>query len=417
MQELLEMSSKELDRVTVLQNLLERNITQAKAAKVLNVSERHIRRLLSSYKSSGHISLISQRRGKASNRKLSKSLKEQALFYIRRDFYDYGPTLAAEKLAEYYNISISKETCRKWMIELGIWQPHLKPEPGIHPLREKRPCFGELIQIDGSDHAWFEGRNDSCTLLVFIDDATSTITELLFVEAESTLGYFNALKNHLAKYGAPKSFYSDRHGVFKVNHPAAKTGSGVTQFGRAIKQLGIKQIFATSPQAKGRVERANKTLQDRLVKELRFHGISDIESANKFAEEFRLKYNAKFATRAKMATDLHRPLTRLERDNLDYTLSIQTPRVISKDMLVRYNNYLFKIIEPGQVNRLSQTKATVCENASGKITIFSKNQQLNYQVYKKGLHVDQIFNRKEFNQKFNKLLNLEKAWKPWSVRL
>ena len=204
---------------------------------------------------------------------------------IQEHFYDYGPTLAAEALEEHYNINISKETARQWMINEKIWQPFTKPEPKLHPSRERRACFGELLQVDGSDHAWFEGRGDKCTLLVFIDDATSYITELQFVKSETTLDYFSALKNQLERYGAPVSIYSDKHGVFKVNHPEAKSGNGLTQFGRALKELNVKIIYAQSAQAKGRVERANRTLQDRLLKALRFHEISDMDSGNIFLED------------------------------------------------------------------------------------------------------------------------------------
>ena len=410
MQEIYTMSSKELDKLSTIKSVVMCKLTQVGAAKHLGLSERQIRRLKQKYLAEGESGFCSKKRGKHSNREYSSTLRTLAMNLIQEHFYDYGPTLAAEKLAEYFGIQISKETARQWMIASGLWHPFQKPERKLHPSRERRPCFGELIQIDGSDHAWFEDRGPKCTLLVFIDDATSTLTALRFVEAETTLGYFSAFKNHLSYYGVPMSFYSDKHGVFKVNHPAAKSGNGLTQFGRALKSFNVQIIFAHSPQAKGRVERVNATLQDRLVKELRFHKISDIDTANKFLETFRKKFNQRFAKRARLSVDLHRPMSERESSELDRTLSIQTQRTISKDMLVRHNKNIFKIIAPGQVNRLSQAKVMVCESLSGEITIFHKNQSLHYEVYKKGLHTDQIFNRKEINNHLSKLNALERRW-------
>lgn len=412
MQEELTMSAKELDRVTVIKSVIMCNLTQIAAAKVLKLSVRQVYRLKKIYEREGPDGLISKKRGQPSNRLYPTELKSKALSLIQEHFYDYGPTLASEQLEEHFDICISKETARQWMIGEKIWQPFTKPEPKLHPSRERRPCFGDLLQVDGSDHAWFEGRGDKCTLLVFIDDATSYITELRFAESETTLDYFSALKNQLERYGAPRSIYSDKHGVFKVNHPEAKSGNGLTQFGRALKELNVEIIYAQSAQAKGRVERANRTLQDRLLKALRFHKISDMDAGNIFLEKFRKAFNKKFAKRANQPINLHRTLSNDEIKQLDKLLTIQTPRVISKDMQVKYNKNIFNIIAPGQVRRLSRTKVTVCEGLSGEITIFHKNQSLQYEVYKQGLHVDQVLNRKEINKYLDKINDLEKYWAP-----
>ena len=412
MQEELRMNAQELSKVSVIQSVITRNITQVAAAKILELSERQIRRLKKTYQRDGAPGLLSKKRGKPSNRLYPCKLRAKAMSLIQEHFYDYGPTLAAEALEEHYNINISKETARQWMINEKIWQPFTKPEPKLHPSRERRACFGELLQVDGSDHAWFEGRGDKCTLLVFIDDATSYITELQFVKSETTLDYFSALKNQLERYGAPVSIYSDKHGVFKVNHPEAKLGNGLTQFGRALKALNVKIIYAQSARAKGRVERANRTLQDRLLKALRFHEISDMDSGNIFLEDFRKKFNAKFAKHAKSQISLHRSLSNDEIKTLDKLLSIQTQRVISKNMQVRHNSNIFNIIVPGQVRRLSRAKVTVCEGISGEIRIFHNNQSLQYEVYKQGLHVDQVLNRKEANEYLDKIHRLEEYWDP-----
>lgn len=406
----LTMTYREIDRHAVIRQILDKKITQRQAAKVLGLSTRQLRRLTRQFQQSGAEGLISKHRHKPSNNRLPKELKELALSHIRCDFYDYGPTLAAEKLNEYHNIKISKETAREWMMEAGIRAAHQKRIPKLHPSRERRSCLGELLQIDGSDHDWFEGRAPRCTLLVFIDDATSTIQKLLFCDAETTLNYFTAFKDYVLRYGVPRSLYNDKHGVFKINLPEAKTGDGLTQFGRALESLGVEDIFANSPQAKGRVERANGILQDRFVKALRYHGISDMKSANAFAEVFREEYNRKFAKPAKNPLDVHRALTDEEKQGLDKLFSIQSKRVVSKDMLVRFESTIYKINEPEQVHRLRQAQVLVCENINGQISIYHQDKALNYEVYRTKLHADQLLNRAGVNNYLDRIKDLEQYW-------
>jgi hypothetical protein len=411
-QEILAMTYKELDRIKLIAQCLEKQLTQRQAAKALGITEQHLKRLIDRHVQMGPSGLISRHRGKPSNNRLSSNLKETAISIIKRDFYDYGPTLAAEKLQEYHHIQISKETTRQWMIEAGIWRAHQKRIPKIHPSRERRSCLGELIQIDGSDHDWFEERGPRCTLLVFIDDATSQIQKLFFCNDETTINYFMILKDYILAHGVPRAFYFDKHGVFRVNHPEAKRGNGLTQFGRVLQTLGIEPIFAHSPQAKGRVERSNGILQDRLVKALRYHGISDMKAGNDYLEKFRQEYNAKFAKPAMNNTDVHRPLTEQEKNNLNRILSFQINRVISKDMLVRHNNVIYKINEPEQTRNLRQAPVVVCEELSGKISIYHQNKPLNYEVYRKNLLTEQVLNRASANRYLNRLVNLEKNWRP-----
>lgn len=241
----LTMSEKELDRIQVLKNALDKRISQRKAAEVLNLSPRHIRRLMLKLSVEGPGGLVSRKRGKRSNRAISGDIKAQAFAVIDTDYYDYGPTLITEKLSERHNIHIGKETMRQWLISSGRRvSKQVKPKK-VHQLRARRDCFGELVQIDGSIHQWFVGC-EPCTLLVFIDDATSKLVELKFVPAEKTLSYFEAMKEYIQKYGKPRAIYTDKHVVFKVNTPGGKQTNGLTQFGRALKQLGIEPIFAHS---------------------------------------------------------------------------------------------------------------------------------------------------------------------------
>lgn len=214
---------------------------------------------------------------------------------VREHYYDFGPTLAAEKLLERQGISINKETLRQWMIEAGLREGKICKPTRVHQQRTRRTCFGKLVQIDGSYHDWFEGRAERCCLIVYIDDAISKLLVLRFEPNESALSYFNTTRDYIMQYGRPLAFYSDQHGIFSMNIKEAYLDTGETQFARAMRELDIKITCANSPEAKGRVERANGILQDRLVKELRLRGISDIDSANAYLPQFVIDYNNRFA--------------------------------------------------------------------------------------------------------------------------
>src|SRR5512132_645633 len=241
----------------------------AEAARWLRLERRPVFRLLKAYRTTGPAGLISKRRGRRGNRRKPEALRNAALAIIREWYWDFGPTLAAEKLREAHGITLGRETLRLWMIEAGLWLDRKQRRKRVHQPRYRRDCVGELVQVDGCGHWWFEDRGPQCTLLVFIDDATGRLMHLQFVESESTFAYFDAARAYLEAWGKPVAFYSDKHGVFRVNQRGALGGDGMTQFGRALHALNIDIICANTSQAKGRVERAHKTLQDRLVKELR----------------------------------------------------------------------------------------------------------------------------------------------------
>ncbi len=371
MREILQMSNKELDRVHVIKQLSVKQITQKKAAEMLNLkSERQIRNLLSKYKCCGAKGLISKKRGKSSNRSFDVKFRSQVLALVCEKYPDFGPTFAQEKLFEYHQIKISEETLRKWMIEAGLWLPR-KKRSCVHPLRPRREFFGELIQIDGSHHYWFEDRGDKCVLIVFIDDATSKITSLFFCKTECLNGYFSALKAHLLKYGRPLGLYSDRHAIFggsdKIHH---------AQFIRALNELGIESVLAGSPQAKGRVERVNQTLQDRLVKEMRLRNICSIEDANNYLPEFIKEFNDKFSKEPRGQIDTHRPL---DSDyDLERILTRCEIRTLSKDLSFSFYNTTYQILDTTMVNRLKNKKIEVRQKDEDKIRIFYGKRELNY---------------------------------------
>ena len=261
------MSQKEVKRVQVLDMLKAGNINQKGAAKRMGITPRQVRRLVKRYQAYGLTALISKKRGRASNRRLSDATRTTVIELVGRHYLDFGPTLAREKLTELHNLPLSVESTRQIMIGAGYWQPTKGSTICAHPMRLRCPRFGELIQIDGSPHDWFEGRGASCTLLVFIDDATGKLTQLRFAPTETTLGYMRVLHDHIRAHGVPVALYSDKHSIFRINAQHADS-EAEAQFSRAARELGIESIHAHSPQAKGRVERANQTLQDRLVKEM-----------------------------------------------------------------------------------------------------------------------------------------------------
>jgi hypothetical protein len=285
------MSMRELDRFKVIQSVADGLVKPWRAAERLGLTSRQIRRLVVRLREHGPAGLVSGHREKPSNNRLDTTTADRAVAIIRERYADFGPTLACEKLRECHGIRLAKETVRCLMTEAGLWMPRKQRPPKIHQPRARRACLAELIQIDGSDHRWFEDRAPACTLLVYVDDATSRLMALHFTATESTFSYFEATRAYLEHFGKPVALYSDRASVFRGTR-AATTGNGVTQFGRAMYELNIDTWCANSSPAKGRVERAHLTLQDRLVKELRLRGISTVAAANAYAPAFMATYNA-----------------------------------------------------------------------------------------------------------------------------
>ncbi|MBB5405441.1 hypothetical protein HDG41_007537 [Paraburkholderia sp. JPY162] len=283
---------------------------------------------------------------------------------IRERYADFGPTLACEKLRESHGLVLSKETVRHLMTDAGLWAPRRQRPPKVYQPRARRACLGEQVQIDGSDHHWFEDRAPACTLLVYVDDATSRLMALHFTATESTFGYFEATRAYLERYGKPVAFYSDRASVFRST-AAGKTGRSVTHFGRAMYELNIDTFCANSSPAKGRVERAHLTLQDRLVKELRLRNISTIASANAYAPAFIAAYNARFAKPPRSAFDAHRPLR--EDEDLDRLMTWREPRRVSKSLTVQYDRVLYLLDDTPANRRLVHRYIEVWEYPDGRI--------------------------------------------------
>jgi len=388
-----------------MQRLKEKRLTQKEAARLLRISIRQVKRLFRAYKAEGALGLVSQRRGKPSNHQLDPAIVQQAIDLIYERYRDFGPTLAHEKLTEIHGLHLCRESVRRIMISEGLWKPKRAKQPHAHQMRERRACFGELVQIDGSEHAWFEKRGPKCTLLVYIDDATGQLLELLFVTSETFFGYCEATRHYLERYGKPVAFYSDKHGIFRVNQERPLgTTSGLTQFGRALDELDIQLICANSPQAKGRIERANQTLQDRLVKELRLRGISDLEAGNAYLPEFREDFNRRFAVAPRSMHNAHRPL--LKTDKLDVILTHQKTGTLSKNLTVQFKQVVYQIQSNRPDYALRHAKVTVCENVNGEVTILYHDKPLNYTVYHKAPRQAAIADSKTIDQQ------LKSPWTP-----
>jgi transposase len=411
MDELLTMSKRELTRLEVMQRLKEKRLTQKEAAQLLGIGERQIKRLWRTYCQSGAQGLLSKRRGQPSNNRLDAGVVQQALDLIKANYADFGPTLAHEKLTEVHQLELSRESVRQLMITEGIWKPKRAKKGTVHQLRERRACFGELVQIDGSEHAWFEGRGPKCTLLVYIDDATGTLGELRFVPHESFFAYCAATRAYVERYGKPVAFYSDKHSIFRVNQPRPQaTTSGLTQFERVLQELDIQLLCANTPQAKGRIERANQTLQDRLVKELRLRGISDLQAGNAYLPEFRQDFNRRFGVAPRSNHDAHRPL--LKREDLDLILTHQETRTLSKNLTVQARNVIYQIQSNRPGYALRNAQVTVCETANGEVTILYNHKPLPYTIYRKPLHQAEVADSKSLNHKL-RTPNPPAANHPW----
>lgn len=388
MQEMLiTMSHKELDRQSVMKGIQEKRYTQVKAAEMLNMSLRQVQRLYARYRKEGPKGLVSRKRGKSPNNVISDDVKHHVLSIIREKYADFGPTFAAEKLLEEHLFGFAVETIRRWMIDSEIWLPRAKRLKRAYQPRYRRECSGELIQIDGSLHHWFEDRGPKCTLLVYIDDATGQLMECQFAKAESTFTYFNSTRRYLEKHGKPVAFYSDKHSTFRTNKKGELGGAGVTQFGRALTELNIDIICANSPQAKGRVERANRTLQDRLVKEMRLRRISTIETANEYLPEFIATFNDKFRKEPVNSKDLHRPL--LEHEDLNEIFCWQEQRTLSNSLTVQYDKVIYLIKDSVETRKLARKKVTVFDYYDGTIKIKHDGKSLPYSIFEKMKKVTQ----------------------------
>lgn len=390
--------------------LSDRSYRIGHASLDLSLSVRHVKRLVSYYRRDGPRGLISKKRGRPSNRKTPKALRQRILGLIKREYSDFSFTLISETLREAHGIDVSRELIRRWMLETGMRKVRKRKGARVHQPRDRRPRFGELIQIDGSPHEWFEDRGPSCSLIAFIDDATSTLLYMRFVEEETTQAYMEALRVYAQRYGLPLALYSDRHSIFRKPSCETLTEDRWSQFERAVRTLEIDMIHANSPQAKGRVERSFATHQDRLVKKLRVAGISTIQEGNAFLDDYISQHNQKFSVKPSDQRDAHLPFT-MDRAQLDLILSKHYHRKISKNLTVQFENQIYRIITKGPSYAMRGARVTVVKSTSNKITLLYQGKKVNFQTIHKSQIIQPAENRKSVDSRVNRLVR-KKKYKP-----
>src|SRR5580698_8360604 len=377
----IQMSDRELTRLRVMIDLADERLTVDAAATLMGLGRRQIYRLRRAFSAHGPTGLASRKRGRPSNRTHGETFHHTVLTLVREHYPDFGPTLASEKLIERHGLRVGVETLRQWMMADGLWVDRRHRLPSPHQPRRRRECLGELVQIDGSEHAWFENRGEMCTLLAFVDDATSRLMRLRFVASESAFDYFRATRDYLETHGKPVAFYSDKHSIFRVNAKDAAGGDRITQFGRALSELNIDIICANSPQAKGRVECAFGTLQDRLVKELRLAGISTIEAANVWLPGFIADYNARFGRDPANPKNLHRPLA--QADDLDEILAWREERTVTRNLTLHYDRMML-LLDPTPLARgLVRKRVEVVNYPDGRFAVQFNGAVLGFKVFDK----------------------------------
>lgn len=368
------MSMRELKRLKVIQAVLERQITQKLAAEMVGLSARQIRRLVRAVRQEGESGVVHRSRGRPSNRKISEKIKQKALGLYRKKYHDFGPTLASEKLLEEDGIGVSVETLRQWLMAANLWSRRRK-RSSHRQWRKRKACFGEMIQMDGSHHDWLEGRGPQLVLMGYIDDATNRVF-VRFYDYEGTLPAMDSFKGYVRHYGLPQSVYLDKHSTYKstkkltIEEELAGL-SPMSQFERALDELGVEVIHAHSPQAKGRIERLFGVLQDRLIKEMRLQGVKTKEEANAFLKAYLPKYNQRFKVCPANKTDVHVRLPRYF--NLDKYLCIKTQRTVRNDRTIAYEGKLYQIRKA-----VVSKKVTVEERLDGSLHITSGGTSLKY---------------------------------------
>ncbi len=378
--ETLTMSHREAERLKVIQQVIEKKLSWNEAAQRMGVRRRQVGRMVQRVREKGNKGIIHGLRGKPSNHVLDGKIIRTAIELVEKKYPDFGPTFANEKLAEKHGLELSTTVLRKEMIKAGLWRSRRSPRKH-RAWRERRSCPGEMVQVDGSIHDWFEGRRESCWLISFVDDATSQ-SFARFVDAEDTRNLMATARLYFEKYGRPLAWYVDKDSIYKTTRKASieedlQEWGPDTQFTRAMRELGIEVICAHSPQAKGRVERNFETHQDRLVKELRLAGISDMEKGNRFLEEMYLpKHNQSFMVEPANPRDAHRPL--LQSQNLDAILSIRQERTLGNDYTLLFQGQLYQVVENQPLRIDPRAKVLVEQRLDGTIHLLFKNQYLNF---------------------------------------
>jgi len=373
------MSQRELKRLKVIHEVIDKHITQKIATELLALSQRQIRRLIQRVRKGGDKGIVHRLRGKPSNRKIPQKVKDRVISLYKSKYPDFGPTLATEKLLELNKIKLSRGTLRLWLIEKGLWIRERKSRKHRH-WRPRCECLGQMEQLDGSHHAWLEDRGPELVLMTYIDDAANRVFAK-FYDYEGTMPAMDSFRRYAQKYGLPQSIYVDKHTTYRSTKKQTveeelKNKPSLSQFERALEELGVNIIHANSPQAKGRVERVLRTFQDRLIKEMRLENIKTKDQANRFLEKYLPKFNQKFSIEPLNPTDLHRPLPK--NVDLDKILSVRTKRALRNDFTIRHNKKLYQILDMPEGIRTKQV--IVEERLNGRMYINYNGFTLKYRL-------------------------------------
>jgi len=376
------MSQQELDKYYVIKRSIRRELTVKKAGELLSLSERQVYRLKARVKEKGAQGLINANRGKPSNRKIPDKERQKIVKLLHKHYYDFKPTHAKEKLEQQHSINRDPKTIRQIMINEGLWKPRKRKSSQYRSRRPRKEHYGEMEQFDGSYDYWLEQRGPYCCLLASIDDATNIVTQAELVFDEGVFPVFGFWQDYLLKHGKPRSVYLDKLRTYYNNHPSAKGDEEMlTQFQRAMRELAIEPIVAHSPQAKGRIERLFKTLQDRLIKELRLRKISDINTANQYLEEeFLPWFNGKYSLEPKKKANLHQKLSKKEKKELSAILSRQSSRTVHNDFTIKLNNKWYQLLKEQPATVRQREKVLIEERLDGSLQIRLRGKYLNYRV-------------------------------------
>lgn len=381
-QKLITMTQTELSRYEIVQKLINGIIDGTVASKQLNLSVRHTKRLKSKVTTFGATGLIHGNRGKESNRKIKPEIIEKAIEHLKNKYPDFHPTHASEKLDEYHDIQLGKETVRQIMIKEKLWtvKPR-KQNKQWRCWRARKDSYGEMQQFDGSYHHWLEDRAEELCLLLSIDDATGKITHAKFDYDEGVIAVFKFWTEYIHQNGVPISVYLDKFSTYKVNHKNAVDNTElITKFQRATNQIGINLITAHSAQAKGRVERIFDTLQNRLVKEMRLDNVSTIHEANKFLETYIPKFNDKFSVVPNKRVNLHKTINKTLKEKLPQIFSVQDKRQVQNDYTIRFKTKYFQLDREQPTTVYKKDTVVIEEHLNGEIKINLKEHYLNYTV-------------------------------------
>jgi len=411
----LAMTQRERDRLRMVEAIESKRLTQSEVSVQLGISVRQVKRLVRRVREQGAKGLVSGRRGKPSNRRTDLVERQRIIDVVATQYVDFGPTLASEYLQAHHGFAQSTETLRKWMIQAGLWKARRARNKRVYQLRERRARVGELIQIDGSPHKWFEDRGPYCTLIIFVDDASSRILYARFEQAESTQAYLRGLRHYVSTLGRPVAFYSDRHSIFTKHDPE---DPAPTQFERAVRALDVEPILALSPQAKGRVERSFQTLQDRLVKGLRMARACTIEQGNQVLDDFIVRYNQRFGCIPALSADAHRPGPS-DAEQLQWITSIQHTRTLSKSLSCQYRGRLLIINTHGNpAYHLRGAQVTICDdNQTDQPTMLYHNKPLPYRMFSRDTDLlPRIVDDKTLNASVDRANEIQqkRASKPWT---